>query len=222
MNVAFFGDSICNGQGLAIHKGWVTRISASLCALANQFQTEILVINSSVNGRTSRQALETMPYEIQRSKIDVLIIQYGMNDCNVWESDRSHPRVSPLAFEANLKEMIDRGRTFGCKAIFLNTNHPTGRDTTCFPHLPVTYEQQNRAYNHIIRTVAASDSNLLFNDIERVFQQSTNGDRERLSRLLLPDLLHLSEDGHDLYYNFVYPRLATCVKQLLGPRKIAA
>jgi acyl-CoA thioesterase-1 len=222
MNVLFFGDSICNGQGIAIHKGWVTRLSQTLSELAEEFGETLLVTNSSVNGRTTRQALETMPYEIQSHAPDVLIVQFGMNDCNIWETDRGNPRVSPLAFEANLREIIQRGLSFGARAIFLHTNHPTGRNEVNCPHSAVTYEAQNRAYNSIIRKVAASsDPRVHFNDIEGVFQQTIQGDRRRVLRFVLSDRLHLSEEGHDLYYQIVHPRIAACVRQLLCARRAA-
>ena len=108
MNLLFFGDSICNGQGIAIHKGWVTRLSASLTAEAEKLGQRLVVINSSVNGRTTRQALETMPYEVQSLAPEIVIVQFGMNDCNCWVTDRGLPRVSERAFTANLVEMIDR------------------------------------------------------------------------------------------------------------------
>ncbi|MBI2809139.1 MAG: hypothetical protein HYX68_29505 [Planctomycetes bacterium] len=219
MKVLFFGDSICNGQGIAIHKGWVTRLSQSLNDLGQQFGQSIVVTNSSVNGRTTRQALETMAYEVQGYSPQVLIVQFGMNDCNIWETDRGHPRVSPAAFEANLHEILGRARTFGAEAIFLNTNHPTGRDQKPCPHTAVTYEAQNRRYNQIIRNVArTAGDGVYFNDIEQAFRQVTGDDRSRVLPLVLPDLLHLSEKGHDLYYDIVYPAIAACVQQRLGQR----
>jgi len=222
MNVIFFGDSICNGQGIAIHKGWVTRISARLCELAEGYATGVTVINASVNGRTTRQALENMPYEVQSQGPDVLLIQLGMNDCNIWTSDRGHPRVSVPAFEANLREIIQRACHFGCRAIFLNTNHPTGRDQSPLANTNTTYEDQNRLYNEIIRKVAGSDSRVLFNDIEAQFHQRIRGERRQALRFLLPDLLHLSEEGHDLYFDSVYPQLAGCVVDLLRDQRGAA
>jgi lysophospholipase L1-like esterase len=223
MNVLFFGDSICNGQGIAIHKGWVTRLSRSLSELAQQFGESLVVTNSSVNGRTTRQALETMPYEVQQHAPEILIVQFGMNDCNIWESDRGNPRVSPSAFEANLREIITRSRTFGAQAIFLNTNHPTGRDQKPCPHSNSTYEAQNRLYNGIIRNVSrTAGSDVYFNDIEAVFHQTIAGDRQRLLRLVMPDLLHLSEEGHDLYFEIVHNPIAASVQRLFDARRAAA
>jgi lysophospholipase L1-like esterase len=218
MKVIFFGDSICNGQGIAIHKGWVTRISARLSELAQGGATDVTVINSSVNGRTTRQALENMPYEVQSQEPEVLLVQFGMNDCNTWASDRGHPRVSTPAFEANLREIIQRGFLFGCRTIVLNTNHPSGRDQSPLAGSRTTYESQNRLYNEIIRKVARSDPRVHFNDIEAQFHLHARGRRDELRRMLLPDLLHLSEEGHDLYFESVYPRLARCVLDLLRDR----
>jgi lysophospholipase L1-like esterase len=223
MKVLFFGDSICNGQGIAVHRGWVTRLSQSLSDLGQRLGTPIVVTNSSVNGRTTRQALESMPYEVQAHAPEVLIVQFGMNDCNIWDSDRGNPRVSPKAFGANLMEIIQRARTFGAKSIFLHTNHPTGRDQTPCPHTSVTYEEQNRAYNGIIRSVARSaGAGVFFNDIELVFHETMGGDRRRLLQLVLPDLLHLSEEGHDLYCNVVYPTIAGHIEHCLIARRAAA
>jgi lysophospholipase L1-like esterase len=216
MNVLFFGDSICNGQGIALHKGWVPRLSASLSELAMNYGRNLVVINSAVNGRTTRQALETMPYEVQSIAPEVIIVQFGMNDCNIWQTDRGNPRVSPLAFEGNLREIVKRGLTFGAKAVFLHTNHPTTRDHTPLAHSANTYEAQNRSYNDIIRKVAAtSDPRVRLNDIAAEFERAIGSDRSNVQKYVLADGLHLSEEGHDLYYRTVHPRLVACIRELL-------
>ena len=82
IKVYFFGDSICVGQYISIHKGWVTRTSAELEELGKKYNHQIIVSNASANGRITRQALEQMPYEIQSRHPDILIVQFGLNDCN--------------------------------------------------------------------------------------------------------------------------------------------
>jgi acyl-CoA thioesterase I len=187
----FFGDSICTGQYISIHKGWVSRLSESLYG-------QLVVLNSSVNGRTTRQALGDMPYHIQEQHPDFLVIQFGMNDCNYWESDRGVPRVSPKSFEANLEEIINRAFAFKVKKIFLNTNHPTKLNKTKIPYTKITYEDSNKQYNTIIRKVA-KNNNVILNDIEPQFIKKDAMD------LLLPDLLHPSEQGHKLYFDIISP-----------------
>ena len=110
----FFGDSIFFGQGVSPHKTWVTRLSQRVSdAFAGV--CELVVQNPSVNGNTTRLALERMAYDVQAHRPDVLVVQFGMNDCNVWQTDSGRPRVSSAAFAANLAEIIERGRKFGDK-----------------------------------------------------------------------------------------------------------
>ncbi|MDQ3919767.1 MAG: GDSL-type esterase/lipase family protein [Acidobacteriota bacterium] len=217
IRVFFFGDSICFGQGVAIHRGWVTKISASLTEVGRQYGREITVTNASINGNTTRQALERMPYDIQSQAADILVTQFGMNDCNYWQTDGGNPRVSPKAFGANLEEIIARAFSFGAREVLLNTNHPTARDQELMPNAGVTYQQSNERYNQIIREVAAGfDERVTLIDVESIFKTCTENKREALLRLLLPDLLHLSETGHDIYFEAVYPKVLSAVMRLIG------
>ena len=193
IRVTFFGDSICVGQYISIHSGWVVKTSEQLCQLSIEMQRPIVVSNASANGRTTRQALEHIGYEIQSHQVDLLLVQFGMNDCNYWRDDRGLPRV------------------------FLNTNHPTSRDCETIPYTDITYEESNRKYNDLIREVAATcGAPTQLNDVEKVFREYVGDDKTRLAELLLPepDGLHLSQKGHDLYFEAIYPRLKTAVQQL--------
>ena len=217
IRVFFFGDSICFGQGVSIHKGWVTRISAYLSELSKSIGCDVLLTNASINGNTTRQALERMPYDIQSQNPDIIIVQFGMNDCNYWQTDKGNPRVSPRAFEANLEEIIIRAFTFGVQKILLNTNHPTGRDQTVMPYATITYQQSNERYNQIIRSVASGfGERVVLNDIAAACLKYTQNDRSVLLRLLLPepDILHLSEAGHDLYLDLICPKVKQAVFEL--------
>jgi len=217
IRVTFFGDSICVGQYISIHSGWVVKISEQLCQLSLEMQRPIVVSNSSANGRTTRQALEHIGYEIQSHQVDLLLVQFGMNDCNYWRNDRGLPRVGPEAFAANLREIIERAYHFGTDTVFLNTNHPTSRDCETIPYTDITYEESNRKYNDLIREVAATcGAPTQLNDVEKVFREYVGDDKTRLVELLLPepDGLHLSQKGHDLYFETIYPRLETAVQRL--------
>lgn len=216
MRVTFFGDSICVGQGVSIHSGWVTRIAAMLDEMVAEAGREIVVTNASVNGNTTRQALERMPYDVQSQGVDILIIQFGMNDCNYWQTDKGVPRVSPDAFKANLHEIINRGRTFGAKHIFLHTNHPTTRSKIKFPYSDITYEESNKKYNSIIRNVAIERSGQVhFTDIESLILENTGGRNENIAKTLLKDELHLSRYGHDLYFKFVSSKISSIVNEMM-------
>ena len=75
--------------------------------------THVLFSVGAVSGDTTRQGLERFPTEVQSERPDVITIQFGLNDCNRWQTDGGLPRVSELAFEANLLEMVGRARRFG-------------------------------------------------------------------------------------------------------------
>lgn len=212
----FFGDSICVGQGVSIHSGWVTRLSRDIENYVSGHGVSMLVENASVNGNTTRMALERMSYEVQSHGVDVLVVQFGMNDCNYWLSDRGLPRVSPDAFAANLKEIVSRGRTFGAQAIILNTNHPTTRTKEPMAFSDRTYQESNKAYNALIREVARSlGDGVGLCDVETTFEQAIASGQEA-GHLVLDDGLHLSLAGHDLYYKAVSGPIMAAVERVIS------
>jgi acyl-CoA thioesterase I len=216
IRLTFFGDSICVGQGVSIFRGWVTQIARDMEQLSHEIGREILVTNASVNGRTTRQALEDMPYSVQSPGVDIMVTQFGLNDCNYWASDRGVPRVSRAAFAANMIEIMSRARAFGAKAIFLNTNHPTTRSVDVLPHTSMTYEMSNQQYSQTLRDVAHSaGSNVTFTDIEDIFRKEIETGTA-LADLLLKDGLHLSSQGHEIYYRSMAPALRNSVLAFAG------
>jgi lysophospholipase L1-like esterase len=216
VRVTFFGDSVCVGQGVSIYRGWVTRIAGKLDEVAAEWNGEIIVTNSSVNGSTTRQALERMPYDVQSHGVDILIVQFGLNDCNYWQTYGGLPRVSPEGYAANLKEIVERGRMFGARKVFLHNNHPTTRTTLKFSKTDVTYEDSNRQYNAIVREVAGGfGPTVIFTDIEAEFDRVTERQPARLGALLLPDGLHLSATGHALYFDLVCDKIVDAAKALV-------
>lgn len=202
MNLYFFGDSISFGQGISVDLTWVNRIAQQL---HQQYgQEKITVINTSINGNTTRMALERMPYDVQSHDVDVLAVGFGMNDCNYWLTDKGVPRVSPNAFRANLEEIIERAFHFGAKQVILRTNHPSPR-MDYMVNTNITYGESNHFYNEIIREVARDDLRIIFVDIEQEFNRYIAKNNVRLEELTLPDGVHLSLLGHGVYFDCMYP-----------------
>lgn len=81
--------------------------------------TQHTVVNRGVNADTTRLALERFPADVQESGADIVLIQFGYNDCNRWDTDNGLPRVSLKAFTANLEEMIARAEAFDIDPIIL-------------------------------------------------------------------------------------------------------
>jgi acyl-CoA thioesterase I len=214
-NIYFFGDSTCFGQHVSPHETWVHMCSAELSKLAQSSGSQVVCQNPSINGNTTRQALERMPYDIQSHHPEILVIQLGMNDCNCWATDQGNARVSPKAFEANLSEIVTRGFTFGAQRVILHTNHPSARDQEKMANASCTYQENNQRYNEIIRSVSRQRVEILLNDIEAAFLAETKGDREVLVKLLMPDLLHLNSKGHRLYFDKAFPVLKAALQSIL-------
>ena len=216
VRVTFFGDSVCVGQGVSIYRGWVTRIAQFLDEYGGRIGRDILVTNSSINGRTTRQALEDMPYHVQSSGVDVLVVQFGLNDCNYWATDRGVPRVSRAAFVANLREIVERATRFGATHVLLNTNHPTARDTANVPHAALTYEQSNRDYNNAVCEVARDlareiPNSIMFQDIAKHIEGLCIAQNAEPADFVLSDGLHLNDRGHAAYYDLMCPALVCAV-----------
>lgn len=209
MNIIFFGDSICFGEKVSPHRTWVNKLSRDI---SREFGPDHLTINSSVNGDTTRLALERIPSDVQDYGVKVLILQFGMNDCNYWQTDEGVPRVSSEAFKYNLLEIMDRAKNFGAESVLLQTNHPTLR-TYSFPHMDRCYERGNQEYNEIIRETSTMREFCTLNDIEEKLRQKIS-DESDLEKYLLEDDLHLSEAGHDLYYELVKPPLFDLLRSL--------
>ena len=216
-NVVFFGDSICFGQGVSIHRGWVPRLSAEVEKIAIETGRDALVINTAINGNTTRQALERMPYDVQSHGVDILIVQFGINDCNCWKTDRGLPRVSPAAFRANLAEIVDRGIAFGAKHVFLHTNHPTTRTDDVMAFTDKTYQQSNEEYNDLIRAAAADlGHRVVLIDLEKAILEPVREGTVSVADMVLPDGLHLSPRGHDIYFETVGPILLPRIREVLA------
>lgn len=213
LHLVFFGDSMCVGQFVSLEKGWVTKVAAALGRL--DLGRPLVVTNSSVNGDTTRMALERMPLAVQRYEAEVVVVQFGFNDCNHWMTDHGNPRVSARAFGANLIEIVERARASGARQVVLHTNHPTGRDQEPMKGTTVAYQRSNERYNDVIRSVAEElGGRVVLNDLDASFQERTGGRRARLLELLqpAPDLLHLSEAGHDLYAELTLPVIEQAIR----------
>jgi len=203
------GDSITEGQYIDPAVRWTSLIAHRL---AERFGADRFTsVNRGVSGETTRMGLERYPRDVQQEEPDLLTIQYGLNDCNCWVTDRGVPRVSPEAFVANLVEMVERGRVFGAREIVMATNHRTLRRAV----LPSgqAYEDANADYSELLREVA-SRTGVVLCDIRRAFEPFSD---EELDALLLPhpDHLHLSEQGNAEYAGAIWPSIERAMDSLL-------
>lgn len=205
MKVVFFGDSICFGQRTSPHLTWVTRLSREIERIAQG--DPVVLVNSSVNGNTTRMALERVGTDLQSEQPDLAYVQFGLNDANFWHSDSGHPRVSLRAYESNLLEIIERARLSGAMKVIIGTNHLTVPDgimeQKMSPRAPRSYRDNIVIYNEAVRRVAEAAGAVLV-DIEEAWIAGPEK-RGQAEDHLDPDGLHLSLLGHDFYLDLLSP-----------------
>lgn len=176
------GDSITYGQHLEDpDKPWPLLLNGHT------------VYAAGVPGDTTRLGLERFPRDVQaplaRTQTAAkVVIQFGHNDANRWDTDQGLPRVSLPAFRANLVEMADRVRTFGGEP-FLCTLTPSYRSAE--------HGQDVARYNAVLRDVAESEAVTVI-DVREFVHEPTH---------LMTDGLHLSPEGHRVYAKVVLAAL---------------
>ena len=189
LRVTIFGDSIAVGQGVNIIGSWVYK-------LAFRFPN-FFITNASQNGRTTRQALESMPYEIQNHPPDLLIVQYGLNDSNYWLTDNGLPRVSREAFKENLLEIYARAINFNVKQVIFLTNHPTNKGAVTHGN---SYDLNATSYSEGIKEACETLDDAVLLDTWKICSDLADIQKNKFF-YLLEDGIHLNEMGHEIYYN---------------------
>ena len=216
MKFYLFGDSICFGQLVNAYKTWAVNLAVELAEIKD-YGVPFVVQNAGVNGNTTRQALQRMHYDVTSHCPDFMMIQFGMNDCNYWADDLILPRVSRQSFVANIEEIVDRAVASGVRHCFLNTNHPSLKGG--FSHYSnITYDQSNEQYNQLIRNahenMIGKGKPVTLVDMEKIWLSHLEESSSlQLQSLLLEDGIHLSEEGHLLYTNFLIPKV---IEELIG------
>jgi lysophospholipase L1-like esterase len=211
ITVLFMGDSITEGQYVDPTMRWTDLISFDLTKKYLQTPINLHFLNKGISGETSRQGLERYARDVQGNLPDLMTLEFGLNDCNYWVTDRGHPRCSLAAYRANLVEMIDRARLFGAKEIIMQTNHETLKRKVLLGG--ETLEDSRKRYNDAVREVAA-ETGVTLCDIEQAFGPMTDAQLEE-TLLPYPDHLHLSEAGHVRYQSVIQPYIERALERLI-------
>lgn len=186
-SIVCLGDSITFGQYLT-HVAWPKLVVGHS------------LINAGISNETTRNGLERFPRDVQEVGPKAVILQFGLNDCNRWETDRGLPRVSPAAFVANLEEMVQRCRVFSIRP-FLCTLTPTRKTGR--------HSADAEEYDAALRGVAAR-MNVELIDVRTAFEAWQDPADTEWADLVLPDGVHLNEVGHRVF--------ATTVQRTLDGR----
>ena len=183
LNILFIGDSITNGEFISPAYRFTTLIGKSLIKDPDR---DLNLSALCENGWTTRLALSHEGWSTaMRFCPEIAIIQFGLNDCNRWETDKNVQRVNIFSFKHNLIEMIQRLRSAGCEKIFLLNIH---RCNKC-----EDYAQDAFAYSCEVEGVARQ---------EKVDLIDVRSEIDREAHLL-PGGIHLNRQGHIKYADIV-------------------
>jgi len=176
VRVVCIGDSITSGQYLPSEQAW----PAVLAELTGHE-----VLNAGVANETTRQGLERFPRHVQERSPDVVIIQFGLNDCNRWKTDNGLPRVSLGAYRENLIEMVERVQAFNAEPLIYDLT-PTKKSAQ--------HRRDRLAYRYVIAEITEEF------DVEFISNP--------LAAKHLFDDIHPNAEGHRLLAR----RVANCLR----------
>jgi lysophospholipase L1-like esterase len=199
------GDSITDGQHVDRELCWTTLIARRLGDGCASF-------NRGVSGETSTMGLERFVADLEVLQPEVVTLQFGMNDCNCWESDAGAPRASEDEFRQSVSKMICLAHGRGVQQVVLATNPCSLRHHTMLSG--ESYESANRRYSQVIKQIA-NQSKVRLCDIRASFEELSGKD---LTAMLLPDNLHLSEEGHRFYAGLMMPSVGASIHEIRTAR----
>lgn len=178
--LVLFGDSITYGYGV-----YEKNNIASLIRRKYEYE----VINSGVNGDTTREALERLEKDVLSYSPDLLTILFGSNDSSMSE----YAYRTPYEFDVNLRKIVEtvKERVPKCRIILIT---PPPVDDTVF--MPSTLNIRLIPYIEAIRKIAADTGCVLCDlNIYLTMKFGTN-----FEKFLQEDGCHLTGEGYKLFF----------------------
>ena len=183
-NAVLFGDSLTYGYG-------VYKKDALACLLEQRFP-ELNIINSGVDGDTTREALLRIERDVLSFNPYITTILFGTNDCAPGEWSRR----TVEEFQGNMEMIIDMIRLKSPKChIILITPPPV--DETVF--MPWTTNKRLAPYCDAVRDLAET-KNCLRADFNKHISEISQGDMETF---LQEDGCHLTEKSYIYLSRFI-------------------
>jgi len=164
VRIVFLGDSLSAGHGLSEAEAFPALVQQRL----REKGYPVDVVNAGVSGDTTAGGLSRIDW-VLRSEPQLLVVELGGNDAL---------RGQPLDnVEANLREIVRRGRAAGARVLVLGMDIPTNFGP-----------EYATGFNELYRRVAEEeDAELLPGFIREVGLDSS---------LMMPDGIHPNAEGH--------------------------
>ena len=193
-----FGDSLTYGYGVLDGVSFMDRLKKELPA--NFSDKDWKIINSGINGDTTREGLRRIYRDVIDHAPDIVTILFGSNDSAL--NDYQHRAITE--FEINLEEITKLiQKETKAKIIFI-TPPPLIEDEL----FPFTTNKAVSAYSEVIRKNAAKYGCELI-DFNNIMAEEAKGD---LDPFLQYDGLHLSDKGYELIYRLIFKKINSFIK----------
>lgn len=211
IKIVCFGDSLTYGYGVLETDGVCHLLSAGLQhTFAN---TSFDVINSGINGNTTREACSRLQGSVLQRKPQIVTIWFGANDSALQEGNYR----TPIEYEQNMVAIIEHilslstNHTFASgKAIPILLTPPSMIDTDFYPY---TTNDRLQVYGNIVKKLAET-YHLPCVDCFSILQSIKN--LQTYEDCFQYDGLHLSKKG----YAFLYPHLEQTICSVLQQQGI--
>ena len=188
-NLVLFGDSLTYGYG-------VFKKDNIASLIQNRFK-KLSVINSGVNGDTTREALKRLNRDVISFSPVIATILFGSNDSA--PSENAYRTI--YEFNKNMRAIIDTIKTSkkGTEIILIT---PPPVDDGVF--MPSTTNARLAPYCDAIREIAQRQG-LFLCDLNKEFPRMSGGNIEPY---IQEDGCHLTEKGYMAFYNRLEPLIA--------------
>ena len=193
-NIVLFGDSITYGYGVFKKDG--------IAALIQDRFKKFSIINSGLNGDTTRWALKRLNYDVLSFSPYIVTVLFGSNDCA--PSENSY--ITLFEFEKNIDSIIENILNKNCSSnIILITPPPVNENV----FMPYTTNRRLLPYCSVIRNSAKKYGCFLC-DLNKDFMSEA---KENIEKYLQEDGCHLSEDGYKLFYKSLEPVISSIIEK---------
>jgi len=198
--VLIFGDSITWGAWDLEEGGWVQRLKNFLGKDSlSSSDSDFTVYNLGISGDTTDALLTRLGFEtkvrLREGEEIILVFAYGVNDSAFLHQENS--LWVPLEkYKENLQKILEIGKKFSSKIIFIGLTPVDEKRTTPVSWVPISYKNENIIkFNNTLRGFC-KENDVYFVEIY-----------EKLAKMDYPNLLedgaHPNSKGHKEIFEIV-------------------
>ncbi len=208
IKIVCFGDSLTYGYGVLEKDIFSYQLSENLKKIYPKIPCE--VINSGINGQTTREALARLQGSVLQRKPQIVLILFGSNDSALQEGNYR----TPIEYEQNMVQIIQQILSLSThhafasgKTIPILLTPPSMVDTDFYPY---TTNTRLQVYGDIIKKLSAT-YHLPCVDFFAILQSIT--DTVAYEACFQYDGVHLSQKGYALLYPYLQDKVLSILQQ---------